>query len=764
MATSSSLLSAPGSGPGPRPDSAMNAAADIVLRGVREAQLAGADVRLPAGRLVTLTGPAGFGVEAVAHRILIGESRRRYLLALSPYERVSLGGVGAVARVDDVSGLPPAQALPGPMPADQTVADRLQLAGDLARLVQARARVQCTACGGDAGAFHEEGVAAELERRYPGESCLIVAPMALGPSSSVRGVLEELARAGFRRLRVGSGVVRFDDDAAPPPAPDGVLQVVVDRLAPGRRAASRVGEAVRSARAIARGRTLLVGEVSGEETWVSPRLTCTRCGTPCAEPDWQQLVRGEAARGAAAVLLGDQPLAEVCAGLTPAGLEQLAGDGAGPEDAATGGATAAARRLRRATEIAAQLDLAGIPLRRRVSDLAHGEQLLVAIAAARITGLSGVLYVVDSPPSALEDAARASAVRGLRALVDAGSCVVVLDGADSASTWADEVVALAPPSPTSATAAPRRPPREPQELLAVTVDAAPEGADAEALPPGPRLSFPQGRLTVLHGPTGAGKSALLRLLRGRLSSGRSGPRGARAVRAPGVRRCVDLTADVDRAEEGLTLCDLVGLSRPLARVFAAGPAARELGLPAEAFQLDRPGGRCTTCEGRGVVHHRLDLVEDVAVVCPRCDGRRFRDEVLQVTGRGLTIAEVLESTLAQVAVHFARERSLHEALAAAGRCGLGARPLGTPDADLERSERLLARLARHGIAAGDGDLFVLDRPAAGAPAREAGLIAAAATELAARGATVVAADASPAFAAVADSVIELPPRRRTDLA
>ncbi len=84
----------------------------IRLRGVREAGLGGIDLLVPLRRVVCLTGPAGAGPLALAEGVLLGESRRRYLLSLTPFERERIGGIGTQADVDGIDGLPPAQPLP----------------------------------------------------------------------------------------------------------------------------------------------------------------------------------------------------------------------------------------------------------------------------------------------------------------------------------------------------------------------------------------------------------------------------------------------------------------------------------------------------------------------------------------------------------------------------------------------------------------------------------------------------------------------------
>jgi excinuclease ABC subunit A len=710
----------------------------IQLRGIREAGLDGIDLRVPLRRVVRICGGAGSGSEAVARRVLLGESRRRYLLSLSPFERERVGGIGIQAAVDGVDRLPPAQSLPAPAAGDTSVASRLHLHTELVRVTKSRARVFCPHCSGSCVAFHEEDIARFVEDRFVNESVLVIAPMQLD-ADAVLGVVGELERAGFRRVRVDGEVLRIDAMEADRLSgtramTDGALQVVVDRLSPTGLTRSRLGEAVRTARAIAAGRTLLVGD-AGQHVWADSRRACIACGQLVEEPEWDDLVRGTSA--APLVRINDQSCAELLAELRLGAMEELLGD---LEDGP-------ARRLRQVSAICRELSLAELPVRRPVRDLAHGEQLLLGIAGARALGLTGVLHVVLSPPSALDRTTRRLVYDGLQHLVSDGSSVVVLDADLGVEDRVDDMVALGPtpsvdPMVVSTTAVPT----SLNEVEQLVVAAATAGEDRV---PVHKVVIPLGQFVAVVGPTGSGKSQLLRLVR----DGLSGKSVARRVQGPAVRRVFDVTTD--GAKAGSRLAELLAVHRPLARVFAESPVAREHGLSTDHFLLEKPGGRCTMCEGQGIIRHELDLVEGIEVTCLRCSGRRFRDEVLAVTAHGVTIAEAYAMTVSEAEAHFTRERSVKDVLAAAMRCGLGGRQLDVAPRNLDRVELLFARLARQQVDARHGDLILADHPLAGCDPSGAACIANALRRLVTAGASVMAVDADGRLTDFVDAVIAL---------
>lgn len=705
----------------------------IRLRGVREAGLGGIDLFVPLRRVVCLTGPAGAGALALAEDVLLGESRRRYLLSLTPFERERIGGIGTHVDVDGIDGLPPAQPLPSKAVGDGTVASGLHLVSDLTRLVRARSQVNCVHCSGKCISFHEEDVSRLVEERFGDEPVLVVAPMALD-DEAVPGVIGELERAGFRRIRVDGRVLRLDAvEEVASLTVDGILQVVVDRLSTSGRTRSRVGDAVRTARAIAGGRTLLVGDA--DQVWVDSRRACIECGRICEEPDWDRLVHGES--GSNSVQLDGSPVAEMMADLR---LRDLASLTESRQDGE-------ARRLARAGEICGEMALAQLPVWRLLAELSHGEQLLLGIAAARVTGLTGVLHVVLSPPSALDESCRRLVYDGLRTLVREGASVVVVDSDADSAEWVDDVVTIGSET-ADVMLAGRRSALVGSEVEQIVVEAPGEG---EVPVPAQRVLVPLNTLVVVTGPSGSGKSRLVSLLRSGLSGKSSA--AVRRVRAPAIGRVIDVTSDGSR--RGGLLVELLGAHRALARIFADGPVARENHHGTDHFLLEKPGGRCPACEGQGTIRHELGLVEDVEVTCSACDGRRFRDEVLTVTAHGVTIAEAYGMTVGEAEVHFGRERSVKEIFSAAVCCGLARRPVDVSSQALDGVERLLARLARHQLRVRRGDLVLVDRPVAGCDLAATACVIKALCRLVTGGASVVVTDAVGSVGVYTDAIVAL---------
>ncbi len=121
-------------------------------------------------------------------------------------------------------------------------------------------------------------------------------------------------------------------------------------------------------------------------------------------------------------------------------------------------------------------------------------------------------------------------------------------------------------------------------------------------------------------------------------------------------------------------------------------------------------GACGTCEGRGIIHTDLAFMDPVTTTCHDCEGRRFREEVLRLTVRGSSIADVLEMT-AEQALEFFDDTGVRRRLHALRDVGLTYLTLGQPLSTLSGGERqrikLATRLHRTGA------VYVLDEPTTG---------------------------------------------------
>jgi excinuclease ABC A subunit len=121
-------------------------------------------------------------------------------------------------------------------------------------------------------------------------------------------------------------------------------------------------------------------------------------------------------------------------------------------------------------------------------------------------------------------------------------------------------------------------------------------------------------------------------------------------------------------------------------------------------------GACPNCQGAGAIHQDLAFLQDVALPCEVCHGKRFKDEVLAYRLDGKSIVDVLGMTVRQ-ALEFFTLPAIRTKLKALSDVGLDYLTLGQPLSTLSGGECQRIKLASE--LHKKGSVYVLDEPTTG---------------------------------------------------
>jgi excinuclease ABC subunit A len=284
----------------------------IVVRGARQHNLKGIDLRIPRRAFTVITGPSGSGKSSLAFDTIYAEGQRRYVESLSAYARQFLERMEK-PDVDVIEGLSPAVAIEqrNPTKTSRSTVGTATEIYDYLRLFWARVgRTFCKVCDRELRPDTVQSVTDAVLAIAEGARFTVSFPLRLSEAVTHAVVVENLRAQGFVRVHVDGRTMHLDDLAEPKPdltrAKD--LLVVVDRLATGEATRGRLADAVASAFREGDGDCVIVfeREVASERfpipatRWrFTERFECPNDGTRAPTPT-PQLFSFNSPRGACA--------------------------------------------------------------------------------------------------------------------------------------------------------------------------------------------------------------------------------------------------------------------------------------------------------------------------------------------------------------------------------------------------------------------------------------------------------------------------------
>jgi excinuclease ABC subunit A len=384
-----------------------------------------------------------------------------------------------------------------------------------------------------------------------------------------------------------------------------------------------------------------------------------------------------------------------------------------------------------------------LTLNRLANSLSGGESQRIQLTRSLGSNLTDSLYILDEPSIGLHSRDTERLISVLKSLRDLGNTVVVVEHDEMMMREADHIIDMGPLAAHLGgeviaagnydeivanersltgkylngeyTIAPPKSVRKWNRSIRV------EGARQNNLK-NISVEFPLNLLCVVSGVSGSGKTTLVKQILYPALKKLKGEFGEKV----GFHKAID--GDIDYISQ-IELVDQNPIGKSsrsnpvtyikaydeIRDVFSKQPLAKMRGFQPKHFSFNVDGGRCDACKGEGEQVVEMQFLADVHLTCEVCNGKRFKEEVLEVQYKGKSIYDVLEMSVDEAIEFFKEEKGLSKAIQPLQDVGLGYVKLGQSSDTLSGGEAQRVKLASFlGKGKGAGHiLFIFDEPTTG---------------------------------------------------
>jgi len=457
-----------------------------------------------------------------------------------------------------------------------------------------------------------------------------------------------------------------------------------------------------------------------------------------------------------------------------------------------------------------EVGLGYLQLDRSADTLSGGEAQRIRLAAQLGSNLRGVLYVLDEPTIGLHPRDNERLLNTLVALRDKGNSLLVVEHDDDTMRRADTIIDLGPGAgrfggeiisqgslkhilkdknsvtgrelrqpmkhPIKGARRPLPSAKKKEGWLSIT------GAHANNLQ-NIAISIPVGRLTVITGVSGSGKSTFMHNVLAPAAKATLSKDKSKAPQPWKEAHGFDQIAamhEVDQSPIGKTSrscpATYVGVLDDIRKLYAQVPAARARGYEAGRFSFNNDSGRCEACQGNGEIKVEMNFLPTTRVPCEVCRGLRFNSATLEIDFNGKTIGEVLRMSITEAADFFSSQQRIARPLQLLADTGVGYLQLGQPSPTLSGGEAQRLKLVTE-LSVGQGktvtqrmkglksqkrNLYLIEEPTIGLHMSDVSRLLDVLHRLVDDGHTVVVIEHHPDVFAEADYLIDIGPEAGPD--
>jgi excinuclease ABC subunit A len=454
------------------------------------------------------------------------------------------------------------------------------------------------------------------------------------------------------------------------------------------------------------------------------------------------------------------------------------------------------------TEINNRLDflndvgLGYLSLNRLSSSLSGGESQRINLATSLGSSLVGSMYILDEPSIGLHSRDTDRLIRVLRKLQKLGNTVIVVEHDEEIIRAADEIIDIGPLAGRLGGEVVFQGTHDELEHSEESMTAKYlTGREKIEIPKSRRkwnnfievtgarennlrnidVKFPLNTICVVTGVSGSGKSSLVTKVLYPALAKMFGGFSEKTGQHDQIRGDFNLITSVEFVDQNpigkssrSNPVTYLKVYDEIRKLYSELQSSKYNGFKPSHFSFNIEGGRCEECQGEGEITVEMQFMADIHLMCESCKGKRFRDEVLEITYEGKNIFDILDLTVNEAIDFFSSQLStsakkIAKMLKPLQDVGLGYVKLGQSSSTLSGGESQRIKLASFlAKEKGTPSLFIFDEPTTGLHFHDIRKLLASFNALIARGHSIIIIEHNLDVIKCADWVIDLGPEGGKD--
>ena len=449
------------------------------------------------------------------------------------------------------------------------------------------------------------------------------------------------------------------------------------------------------------------------------------------------------------------------------------------------------------TEINNRLDflndvgLGYLSLNRLSSSLSGGESQRINLATSLGSSLVGSMYILDEPSIGLHSRDTERLILVLRKLQKLGNTVIVVEHDEEIIRAADEIIDIGPLAGRLGGEVVFQGTHDELESSSESMTAKYlTGREKIEIPKARRkwnnyieitgarennlknidVKFPLNTICVVTGVSGSGKSSLVTKVLYPALAKMFGGFSEKTGQHDQIRGDFNLITSVEFVDQNpigkssrSNPVTYLKVYDEIRKLFSELQSSKFNGFKPSHFSFNIEGGRCEECQGEGEITVEMQFMADIHLTCESCKGKRFRDEILEITFEGKNIFDILDLTVNDAIDFFGSQHStsakkIAKQLKPLQDVGLGYVKLGQSSSTLSGGESQRIKLASFlAKEKGTPSLFIFDEPTTGLHFHDIRKLLGSFNALIARGHSIIIIEHNLDVIKCADWVIDLGP-------